>query len=163
MKRKESPMEFWWIYLLIGAVAGVLGSMLGVGGGILMVPAMVMFCKVGQKPAAALSLAVMVPMALSSTIQYLCRSEVRPEMLARWLPVVLMAAAAIAGTFLGAELATKYLSGTTLKKIFAVIMVLVAIKMFMEEDRGKTVNTNAPVSQPAPAGASEPAAPEGKD
>lgn len=155
-------MESWWIYLLVGVIAGVLGSMLGVGGGILMVPAMVMFCGVGQKPAAAMSLAVMVPMALASTVQYLCRPEIRPEMVSRWLPMLLMATAAIAGTFMGAELATRHLSGTTLKRIFAVIMVVVAIKMFLEKDPAKPVKAGVPAGGPAPVAAAEPAAPDRK-
>jgi uncharacterized membrane protein YfcA len=147
-------MESWWIYLLIGAVAGVLGSMLGVGGGILMVPAMLMFCGVKQtQVAAALSLAVMIPMATSSTIQNLVRPGLRPEMVSRWLPIVLMATAAIAGTFLGGELANKHLSGATLKKIFAVIMVVVAVKMFLDEkEPAKSINDGS-AAQAAPAGA----------
>jgi uncharacterized membrane protein YfcA len=153
-------MESWWIYLLVGAVAGVLGAMLGVGGGILMVPAMVMFCSVGQKPAQAMSLAVMVPMALAATVQYLCNREIRPELTSRWLPIVLMGAAAIAGTFLGAELATKHLSGTALKKIFAVLMVVVAVKIFLEQDPGPAAKE--PASPAAPAGAPATAAPDKK-
>ena len=122
------------VYALVGLTAGVLGSMLGVGGGILMVPAMVYFCGVPFKPAAAMSLAVMIPMALASTIQNLCRSDVRPTMAEKFLPILLMAALAIGGTFLGMEI-SKHLTGTTLKRIFAVIMVLAAVKMFLDKDK----------------------------
>jgi len=139
-------MELWWVYLMIGASAGVLGSMLGVGGGILMVPAMVMICGIPQKPAAAMSLAIMIPMALTSTTRYLFVPEIRQGM--RLLPVVLMAAAAIAGAFAGTEL-VKHLSGTTLKRIFAVIMILVAVKMFLEKDKVEPIKGSGGLAAPA--------------
>lgn len=122
------------VYALIGLTAGVLGSMLGVGGGILMVPAMVYFCNVPQKAAAAMSLAVMIPMAATSTVRYLYDPQVRPGM--KLVPIVLMAALAIAGAFIGTEL-VKHLSAGTLRKIFAVVMVLAAVKMFFEKDKAK--------------------------
>jgi len=130
------------VYSLVGLTAGILGSMLGVGGGILMVPAMVYFCGVPFKPAAAMSLAVMVPMALASTIQNLCRSEVRPTMVEKFTPILLMAALAIGGTFLGMEI-SKHLTGTTLKKIFAVIMVAAAVKMFLDKDKPEATKQSA--------------------
>ncbi|HOX08323.1 MAG TPA: sulfite exporter TauE/SafE family protein [Planctomycetota bacterium] len=120
------------VYALVGLTAGVLGSMLGVGGGILMVPAMVYFCGVPFKPAAAMSLAVMIPMAMTSTIRYLYNPEIRPGM--KLAPILLMAVLAIAGAFLGTEV-SRHLSGATLKKIFAVIMVVMAVKMFFEKDK----------------------------
>ena len=142
-------MEFWWMYALIGLSAGVLGSMLGVGGGILMVPLMVQVCGIGQKPAQAMSLAVMIPMALTSTIRYYLNPEIRPDMLL--VPILVMAALAIVGAFVGTE-AVNHLSGTTLKKIFAVIMVIVAVKMFFEQDqRRTTTGADQPAAEAAAA------------
>jgi uncharacterized membrane protein YfcA len=140
------------VYALVGLTAGVLGSMLGVGGGILMVPAMVYFCRVPFKAAAALSLAVMVPMALTSTIRYFCNPEVRPVMIEKVLPALLMATLAIGGAFVGTEL-SKHLTAGTLKKIFAVIMIAVAVKMFFEKDKAPATNANG--GPAAPAAASE--------
>jgi uncharacterized protein len=120
------------VYALVGLTAGVLGSMLGVGGGILMVPAMVFFCKVPFKGAAAMSLAVMIPMAATSTIRYFYTPSVRKDM--ELVPILLMAALAVGGALLGTML-SNYLSGTALKRIFAVIMMIVAVKMFLEKEK----------------------------
>jgi uncharacterized membrane protein YfcA len=138
------------VYALVGLTAGVLGSMLGVGGGILMVPAMVYFCHVPTKSAAAMSLAVMVPMALTSTIRYLNIHEVREHM--RFMPIVLMAALAIGGAFLGTEV-SKHLSGVTLKRIFAVIMAVVAVYMFF--DKKEPTATKEGAGPAAAAGSAE--------
>lgn len=117
-------MEYWWAYLALGLSAGVLGSMLGVGGGILMVPALYYLLKMDFKTAAAMSLAVMIPMTLTATLLNLARPEVKLSL----APVVLVAAAAVGGAFLGTELA-KVLPVLTLRRIFAVIMVVAAVYM----------------------------------
>ena len=138
------------VYALVGLTAGILGSMLGVGGGILMVPAMVYFCGVDFKPATAMSLAAMIPMAASSTLQNLNRSEVRPGM--KLLPILLMAVLAIGGTFVGMKV-SKHLSGTTLKRVFAVLMVVTAAKMFFEGEKAKPAAKDGTGSPTPPAAA----------
>ncbi|HEY3324380.1 MAG TPA: sulfite exporter TauE/SafE family protein [Planctomycetota bacterium] len=129
-------MEFWWAFLVVGLTAGVLGSMLGVGGGILMVPVMYYFLKVDFKSASAMSLAVMIPMALAATLQNLRKPEIHIDT----LPVVLMAVAAVLGAFGGTELA-KVLPVMTLRRIFAVLMVLAAAHMafFNPQKKAQTV------------------------
>jgi hypothetical protein len=143
-------MEFWWAYLLIGLTAGVLGAMLGVGGGLLMVPAMYFFLHLPFKSASAMSLVVMIPMALTATALNIWKHDVwKDDARNPLVPVLVMAAAAVAGAYLGGELAKK-LEVMTLRRIFAVLMVVAAVYMafFRPEQRGT-----------APSGASGAAAP----
>ena len=139
-------MEFWWAYVLIGLTAGVLGAMLGVGGGLLMVPAMYFFLRLPFKSASAMSLVVMIPMALTATALNLWKHDARMQL----VPVLVMAAAAVAGAYLGGELAKK-LDVMTLRRIFAVLMVVAAAYMaFFRPERSGAA--------PAPSGTAGPVA-----
>ena len=146
-------MEFWWIYLLIGATAGVLGAMLGVGGGLLMVPAMYFFVRLPFKSASAMSLVVMIPMALTATALNLWKHDAKMQL----VPVLVMAVAAVAGAYLGGEIAKK-LDVMTLRRIFAVLMVVAAAYMaFFRPERsgGASAPEPAAAAGPAAAGATE--------
>jgi len=144
-------MEFWWAYLLIGLTAGVLGAMLGVGGGLLMVPAMYFFLRLPFKSASAMSLVVMIPMALTATALNIWKHDVwKHDARMQLVPLLVMAAAAVAGAYLGGELAKK-LEIMTLRRIFAVLMVVAAVYMaFFRPERSGAA--------PAPSGAAGPAA-----
>ena len=142
-------MEFWWIYLLIGATAGVLGAMLGVGGGLLMVPAMYFFVRLPFKSASAMSLVVMIPMALTATALNLWKHDAKMQL----VPVLVMAVAAVAGAYLGGEIAKK-LDVMTLRRIFAVLMVVAAVYMafFRPEPSGAAPSGTSGTAVPAAAG-----------
>jgi uncharacterized protein len=56
--------------VLIGVMAGVLSGLLGVGGGIVMVPAMAMLAGIGQQRAQATSLAAIVPIAIVGALVF---------------------------------------------------------------------------------------------
>jgi len=116
-------MEFW-AYILIGLTAGILGAMLGVGGGVIMVPAMYFFLHVHFKSASAMSLMVMIPMALAATALNIWKHDVRMDL----APVAFMAVAAVGGAVLGGELA-RWLPVMALRRIFAVMMVVAAAYM----------------------------------
>jgi hypothetical protein len=142
-------MEFWWIYLLIGATAGVLGAMLGVGGGLLMVPAMYFFVRLPFKSASAMSLVVMIPMALTATALNLWKHDAKMQL----VPVLVMAVAAVAGAYLGGEIAKK-LDVMTLRRIFAVLMVVAAVYMafFRPEPSGAAPSGTSGTAVPAATG-----------
>ena len=111
------------LYALLGLVAGVLGGLVGIGGGTIIVPALVLLFGFAQHKAQGTTLALLVPPI---------------GILAAWTYykqgfVDIKAAAFIClGFFLGglagARIAT-HLSGPVLTKIFGVYLLLIAIKM----------------------------------
>ncbi len=116
----------WWIFVVLGIGAGLMGGALGLGGGTILVPTLVLICSFGQKSAQGTALAVMVPMALVGALRYWRNPDI--EMNA--LPVGLIICGALVGVLVGTELASR-LPAHVLKKVFAVVLVIVAIKIFM--------------------------------
>jgi uncharacterized membrane protein YfcA len=116
----------WWIFVMLGVFAGLVGGALGLGGGTIIVPTLVLICSFGQKSAQGTALAVMVPMALVGALRYWRNPAI--EMNAQ--PVVLIICGALVGVLFGTELASR-LPAHVLRKIFAAVLVLVAIRMFI--------------------------------
>lgn len=137
----------WWVFVALGFCAGVVSGMLGLGSGTVVVPALVLLYGFGQQAAQGTALAVMVPMALVGAIRY----WKNPEIELRSTVIALIALGAIAGTLLGTELAGR-LSGATLRRLFAVFLMIVATRMFItspqaEKARGGTASADPPVSE----------------
>jgi len=65
-----------FVYLLIGAAAGAVNGLFGAGGGLLLVPLLIRFCKLEQKQAFATSLAVMLALSAVSLTVYWFRDTV---------------------------------------------------------------------------------------
>lgn len=115
----------WWVFVFLGLCAGVLSGTLGLGSGIIFVPALVLVCGFAQKSAQGTALAVMVPMTLAGAIRYWRN----PDIDMNGVVILLIALGAVAGAVVGAELAAR-LPGGTLRKLFALFLVIVAVKMF---------------------------------
>lgn len=118
--------EHWWVFIGIGIASGLLSGTLGVGAGIIMVPALVVFFASPQKDAQAISLAVMVPMALMGAWRYHQNPEIKLDLKITGL----IAAGALAGVVGGAYLAG-ILPAAALRKIFAVFLIIAAVRMLM--------------------------------
>lgn len=114
----------WWFFVLLGVVAGVISGALGLGAGTIVVPALVLVCHYTQKPAQGMALAVMVPMALIGALRYRMNGIELD-----WFVIALVVCGALAGTLAGTEIAAR-LPGRVLRKVFAIFLVLVAVKMF---------------------------------
>lgn len=69
-------MHYIFVYLLIGAAAGVINGLFGAGGGLLLVPLFIRFCKLEPKTAFATSLFVMLALSAVSLTVYLFRGTV---------------------------------------------------------------------------------------
>lgn len=108
--------------ILIGALAALLGSLLGVGGGILMVPAFKGILGLSMKQAIATSLAVMVVTASVSSIRYAQAGFVD------WKVAGVAALAAVVAAYFGSEL-MKNLSAPQLKMTFGIFLITVGIYM----------------------------------
>ncbi|MHC4173953.1 MAG: sulfite exporter TauE/SafE family protein [Planctomycetota bacterium] len=122
----------WWIFILFGIGAGVLSGALGLGSGIVLVPALVVLCSFEQKSAQGTALAVMVPMTLLGALRYWKNPEI--EMNA--VIIALIVFGALAGVLVGTELAGR-LPGHVLRKVFAAVLVIAAVRMFMTSTRPK--------------------------
>ena len=105
---------------LVGVVTGVLSGFFGVGGGFVIVPALVFFSGMDIRRAVATSLLVIALVSLSGVLFYAASGERFDIGLACWF-----SAGGVAGLLLG-TLFAKRLSGPVLQKVFAVSIVLVA-------------------------------------
>lgn len=114
---------------VIGLAAGILSGLIGVGGGVIMVPALAFFMHYSQHQAQGTSLGVLtLPVAALAFYTYYteCRKMGTPID----IKVVLLIAAGFAiGGFIGSSLAVK-IDKDLLKKIFGVIMLYTAFKLF---------------------------------
>ena len=108
--------------ILIGLLAGLTSGLLGVGGGIAMVPLLVWACSFDQKRAHATSLAAIVPIAAAGTAVYAADISVDFGLGA------LLALGSIAGAPLGARLLAGS-SDSALKIAFGVLQVAIGVSM----------------------------------
>jgi uncharacterized membrane protein YfcA len=120
----------WWAFVLLGICAGVLGGALGLGSGTILVPALVLLYGFGQKSAQGMALAIMVPMALIGALQYWRNPEIELNAAVIGLAIC----GAVFGALAGAELAAR-LPSNILRKTFAVVLVIVAVRMFTTPSR----------------------------
>lgn len=114
--------------LLIGLSAGVLSGLVGVGGGIIMVPALIFFMNYTQHQAQGTSLAVLtLPVVILASLYYYqqCQKLGTPIDLKI---VGLLAGGFIVGGFFGSKIALA-INQDMLKKIFAMVLFYTALKM----------------------------------
>ena len=111
--------------VLIGLVAGVLSGVFGIGGGVVVVPALVLLMHYGQKTATGTSLlALLLPVGLLAVGEYMREGHVNVR------SGLLIAAGIFTGALLGAKVALG-LSEVTLRRGFAVLLAAVAVRMFV--------------------------------
>jgi uncharacterized membrane protein YfcA len=114
--------------IIIGIAAGVLSGLVGVGGGIIMVPALIFFMNYNQHQAQGTSLGVLtLPVVIVASLYYYhqCKKMGTPMDLRI---IGLLAAGFIGGAYFGSKLALA-LHTDVLKKIFAVVLFYTAFKM----------------------------------
>ena len=111
------------ILLFIGLLAGVLSGLIGVGGGIVMVPLFVYMLGYNQHHAQGLSLAVMLPpVTILAVINYNKTETID------WKLAAVIALIFIIGSYLGSKVALN-IDQERLKKIFGVVMLIAALKI----------------------------------
>jgi len=108
--------------IAIGAAAGVIAGMLGVGGGVLFVPGLVFLVGLGQHEAEATSLLAIIPVAIVGSYQQDRYGNVRRR------DALLLGLTSVAGAAAGVALANA-VSGAVLRDAFALFMVLVAAQL----------------------------------
>jgi uncharacterized membrane protein YfcA len=114
--------------IIIGVAAGMLSGLVGVGGGIIMVPALIFFLHYNQHQAQGTSLGVLtLPVVIIASLYYYyqCKKMGTPMDLR---VIGLLAAGFVVGAYFGSKLAIS-LPTQALKKIFAIILFYTAFKM----------------------------------
>ena len=114
------------IVLVLGLIAGALAGLLGIGGGVILVPAMVFLLAVDQHTAQGVSLVVIVPTAIVGALTHSRRGNVLPQL------AVSLGLAAVIGALLGSWVSGQ-LDGTWLRRGFGVFVVAVAVRMIVVE------------------------------
>lgn len=122
----EAPIRLG-VIAVVGVLAGLLAGMFGVGGGILIVPGLVMGAGMNQRLAHGTSLAAVVPISISSLISYTVNDNVD------WNVGIWLAIGAIAGAVIGTKL-LDILPHRTLGVLFAVILLASAVRLFIATD-----------------------------
>jgi uncharacterized protein len=113
--------------LVIGIVTGVMAGMLGIGGAIIMIPALVFFMGFSQQMAQGTSLAVMLPpIGILAAFNYYKAGQVNIKF------AIILAICFLIGSYFGSKIALN-LSQPVLKKIFGVLLLLVAAKMLLSK------------------------------
>ncbi len=111
------------IVILIGIAAGTLSGLVGVGGGIIIVPALVYALGFTQKDAQGTSLGLLLlPAGIFGVLQYYKQGHVDIRV------VGVLAVGFVIGGWLGGKIAVN-MSNEAIKKIFAILMLAIAVKM----------------------------------
>jgi uncharacterized membrane protein YfcA len=113
------------ILLSIGLFAGILSGFVGVGGGVIIVPALVFFLGLTQHQAQGTSLFILLlPVGILAVMNYSKTANIN------WSYGIVIALAFIVGGFLGSKLSLK-LSPSVVKLSFGVIMAFVSFKLIL--------------------------------
>ncbi len=123
LTRPKMDINLILVLALIGLAAGFFSGMVGIGGGLIIVPALVYFLAFSQHQAQGNSLALlMFPVGILGVINYYKKGHVDFRIAA------LLAVGFVAGSYLGSKFSLS-LPQDTVKKIFAVLMIVLAVKM----------------------------------
>lgn len=112
------------ILLLVGLAAGILSGMVGVGGGIIIVPALVYFVGLSQHAAQGTSLALMLPpIGILAAMNYYKSGMLNIKY------ALIIAIAFVIGGYIGSKLSITYIDEALMKRIFGMIMLVAAVKL----------------------------------
>lgn len=115
------------ILVIIGIFTGVMAGMLGIGGAIIMVPALVFILGLSQQSAQGTSLAVMLPpIGIIAAWNYYKAGQVNLKF------AMILAICFIVGSYFGSKLSLN-LPESVLRKVFGILLLLVAAKMLLSK------------------------------
>lgn len=115
------------IYLIIGLAAGIMSGFLGIGGGIIIIPALTMILGYSQQQAQGTSLALLLPpIGLLAVINYYRAGSMNLKAAA------IMAVTFVVGSYFSSKVVVN-MPEHLVKKVFATFLLFYAIKLFMEK------------------------------
>lgn len=110
--------------IVIGLLAGVFSGFMGVGGGVIMIPLMIVLLGYSQHEAQGTSLAVLaIPVTFLAAYNYYSAGHVN------WKFALIIGLSFVIGGYFGSKFAIS-INQAMMKKIFSVILLFIAIKMF---------------------------------
>ena len=113
------------LFILLGLLAGMLSGLIGIGGGVIIVPALLFLLGFSQHQAQGTTLALMVPpIGLPAAWTYYKQGNVNFEV------ALLICAGFFVGGYVGAKFSAG-LSNVALERIFGVAMLAIAVKMLL--------------------------------
>jgi len=122
---KKTSMNEILILLIIGLAAGFLSGMVGVGGGIIIVPALVYFLGFTQHTAQGTTLFMfLLPIGILGVMNYYKAGYVD------WKAALFICVTFIAGSYFGSKMAVN-IDQVTVKRIFGALIVIMGIKMLL--------------------------------
>ena len=111
------------LLVVVGLLAGMLSGLVGLGGGVIIVPALVFFLGFSQHQAQGTSLGILLlPAGIFAVMNYYKKGYIDVKV------VLLLFVGFLAGGYLGSKISLN-VSETTLKKIFAIALLLIAGKV----------------------------------
>ena len=120
------------LLMLVGLGIGVVSGMLGIGGGVLLVPVLMWFFEYDQRKAAGITLAVLcVPVVLPAVWQYYLNKEIGPEELvaAAWIALGFAVGCLTGGAFV------REVPIGTLRLLFGLMLIYVGVRFVLLSDR----------------------------
>lgn len=118
------------LFVAIGLAAGLLAGIFGIGGGILIVPALILLAKFSPQLATGTSLGVLLmPVGILGALTYYKEGNMRFSA-SLWI-----AAGLFVGAYFGAKVAHQ-MSPLLLRRLFAVFLALVAVRMWITSEPG---------------------------
>jgi uncharacterized membrane protein YfcA len=109
------------VYVTIGLFGGILSGLMGVGGGLILIPLMLIFLKMTQHQAQGTSLAVICLSFISAFVYY-------KKGYVNLAAAALIGIGFVIGSFVSSHFAVA-ISDQILKKCFAILMIIIAVKM----------------------------------
>ena len=132
----------FFVLVLIGISAGMLSGFIGVGGGVIIVPALIYFLGVSQHAAQGTSLLLMLPpIGILAVMNYYKAGEVN------WQFGTIIAAFFIVGAYFGSKISLR-LNPATVKLVFGILMLYVSVRMIYKgytgiKENDKGTNTTS--------------------
>jgi hypothetical protein len=108
---------------IIGIVIGILAGLLGIGGGVFIVPLLIYVLKVPTKQAAATSIFIVVFSSFSAFFAHISLSEVN------WRFILTAAIFSFIGGQLGSRIMSEKLKGRTVRQLFGIVLMAFALKL----------------------------------
>jgi uncharacterized membrane protein YfcA len=123
----------------VGAAAGLLGGLFGVGGGLIIVPGLVSLAKMERRLAHGTSLAATLPIAAASLLTYLSHGNVD------WAVALFLATGAIAGAIVGTQL-LRVIPKNLLVIVFVITVLATATRLLLGSDTSGRVDLTIPMA-----------------
>jgi uncharacterized membrane protein YfcA len=132
----------WIVFLLIGLGAGVLSGLFGIGGGVVIVPALIFIARMQPQTATGTSLAaLLLPVGALGAWEYYRSGNLNVA------AGLLVALGLFAGAGLGAKL-PHHLTPIALRRAFAVFLALIAVRMWFSDGREPPVTAEPATEAP---------------